>query len=256
MKQTLQDLALSVVMMTAAAHSFAQETATVTQSGHSNVASIDRNGGASADAEVAQYGDGNRAAVTQLHADSGTPSVFVRQGGNLNTASIDQDGDAGAATALQAGDRNQLAMTQGSASSASLGVTQIGLEDGARVNQFNVVGANLYLEQHNGIGNVAAISQHDGSGLSVFSIQGGNYHLATIDQAGTNADLYTDQEGSQNTLAVRQDLLLQERPMAYSNTIQQSGSLNAATLTQVGRDFSAAIRQSAAGNTATINQHY
>lgn len=285
MKPQLHAIALALSLTLAVAPAFAQDTASISQSGSNDVASISQVGNQGAnDASIVQGASVERssASINQSNVDNASASIRqgpVESGVALNaavdqrdsrsvTARISQDGLFHQASVLQAGSGHsevsisQLGNIRGEGNATvtvldsentSVVIATAGIAE-AVINQSNVFNGSIELDTAS-ILTSARINQHDASNVTARVGQTGLAE-ANIEQTGDGGAVITEQAGDVHLLNVVQDGGIGGAGPGSLVSITQDGAGHTATVTQVGRGFTATILQAGSGNTTTINQHY
>jgi hypothetical protein len=261
MKAYLPAMTLALGIACAAVPAFAQDTATIVQSGTSSAALITQVGNFGVnDAAIRQgVGTANNAQITQTNL--GTPAfntnAFARieQDGNRNTANLTETVSGNVAgTILQQGDDNRALGTVENSDRTAFTIDQNGFGNQGVAVQARIVEQGGVFVQQIGDNNVADVSQHDGGFLRTDLRQIGNVNTAHVDQSGDVGSIDVTQNGDSGMVMVTQvNMGLAENTVS----ITQGGTNNVATVTQVGNGFTASITQGPGSfNSATINQSF
>jgi hypothetical protein len=258
MKLNLHALTLALGLSLAAIPAFAQETATITQSGTASNALITQlsNLGINEASITQGVGTGNDARITQTRLGTTlfTTNAFadISQTGDRNRADMVQESSGRVSARIdQTGDDNQSVVNQFNSDRSALATAQSGSNNRTNVSQQNLVEeGGLFVEQI-GTGNLANILQHDGGFLRSDVRQHGDVNTATVDQTGVFGEIDALQSGSNNLLRVTQ---VNGGVMPNAVSITQNGTAHVADVSQSGNGFTATINQSGTANTATVNQ--
>ncbi len=261
MRCEVRAIALAACLVCCAASAFAAETATIQQTGSNGNATINQmeNAG-NVESVIAQSGgSGNAAVITQLaiiDTDmAAAAQASIAQHGSGNSALLSQSGtDMQGASISQTGNDNRATLTAFSGR-ASVGIIQSGNANGADVT-FDTSRSGLAVLQ-SGNNNYARVSEHNGAFFEVSASMNGNSNSAYIDVSGGWGIVTANQTGDHNELHITQNT---QDAMGFENntaTITQATSFNFASIAQVGAGMTATIVQDTGNhNTASINQHF
>jgi hypothetical protein len=258
MKQYLHALALALGLSSAAIPAFAQDSATITQSGTASNALITQfiNLGINEASITQGVGTGNDARITQSNLGTTlfTTNAFadISQTGDRNRADMSQASSGRVSARIeQTGDDNYSAADQFNSDRSALTTTQSGNNNRAVVTQVNLVEEGGVFVEQIGNGNLANILQHDGGFLRSDVRQHGDANTATVDQTGTFGEIDALQSGTNNMLRVTQ---VNGGVMPNAVSVTQNGTAHVADVSQMGNGFTATVNQSGTANTATVNQ--
>jgi hypothetical protein len=260
MKHHLYALALALGLSYAAIPAFAQDTATIVQTGTTSAADITQsfNFGTN-DARITQgLGNGNNAQISQTSL--GDPSGIIptnafaeiTQTGDNNRAKIAQDHDGRVSASIsQDGVVNESVVSQFNSDRSALTSLQTGSRNAAAIRQDNLVEeGGVFLEQI-GNDNAADIMQRDGGFLRADVRQNGDLNNARVDQSGTRGEIDIVQAGTGNLARVSQ---VNGGMLTNATSITQNGTGHIADVSQMGNGFTSTISQSGSNNIASVNQ--
>jgi hypothetical protein len=259
MKHHLHALAFVLGLSYAAIPAFAQDTATIDQTGTASTANILQsfNFGTN-DARITQgLGSGNNAQISQtsLGDPSGiiptSASADITQTGDNNRAKITQDHDGRVAASIsQDGMGNDSVVSQFNSDRSALTSLQTGNGNSATIQQNNLVEeGGVFLEQI-GNDNTADIMQRDGGFLRADVRQHGDLNNARVDQSGTRGEVDIVQTGMGNMARVSQV----NGGITNAASITQNGTGHMADVSQIGNGFTSTISQSGSNNIASVTQ--
>jgi len=176
---------------------------------------------------ITQHGGGNYAKLVQEARSSGSGSTITQDNGNRNWASVTQHaGEDLKSTVTQSGDTNTATVNQSDSGNES-SVSQSGNQNWAEVTQ-------------GGEGNVSSVDQNNGLNQAAVT-QGGLENQLWIKQYG-GSSATVEQSSNYNTATITQGTGgTSSNLVAY--VYQTVGSNNIATVTQIGHNNTATIRQ-------------
>lgn len=229
-------------------------TATITQAGNMNAATIDQHGSNRSSATVSQDGDRNQVGISQVATDQGL--VDSTQRGSDNSALIKETGvvnDAGIFAAgvrlQQLGNGNDARIVKHDSNALATFVTQSGDMNTARIDQTGFNGEAETLQVGNR--NTLQLRQDSGGFVNAGIMQLGDGNMAHADQARvSSAFLSVQQTGNGNGANVNQ-----HDGNGLPAFVFQNGNYNAANVDESGTNGSVFVSQQGDYNVANVVQN-